>query len=204
MREIDPLMTKRWRSWELYHQAPMPMVTIFQTLDITNLMRWQKRGYKMNMLLCYCIGKAAQCCEEFYLLPQGERMLAYDQIGISVIVANAQDGINSCDIPFTDDLETFNERYLHGTQTVRETCSDLTAEDCMMIGTSALVDYEVDGAINMYSGIYNNPFLIWGKYKEEGEKITLKISFQFHHVQMDGREACEFLKRLQEEADEWK
>lgn len=131
-------------------------------------------------------------------------MLAYDQIGISVIVANAQDGINSCDIPFTDDLETFNERYLHGTQTVRETCSDLMAEDCMMIGTSALVDYEVDGAINMYSGIYNNPFLIWGKYKEEGEKITLKISFQFHHVQMDGREACEFLKRLQEEVDEWK
>lgn len=121
MREVDPLMTKRWRSWELYHQAPMPMVTIFQTLDITNLMRWQKRGYKMNMLLRYCIGKAAQCCEEFYLLPQGERMLAYDQIGISVIVANAQDGINSCDIPFTDDLETFNERYLHGTQTVRET-----------------------------------------------------------------------------------
>ena len=55
----------------------------------------------------------------------------------------------------------------------------------MMIGTSALVDYEVDGAINMYSGIYNNPFLIWGKYKEEGEEITLKISFQFHHVQMD-------------------
>ena len=89
MREVDPLTTKRWRSWELYHQAPMPMVTIFQTLDITNLMRWQKRGYKMNMLLCYCIGKAAQCCEEFYLLPQGERMLAYDQIGISVIVANA-------------------------------------------------------------------------------------------------------------------
>ena len=121
MREVDPSMTKRWRSWELYHQAPMPMVTIFQTLDITNLMRWQKRGYKMNMLLCYCIGKAAQCCEEFYLLPQGERMLAYDQIGISVIVANAKDGINSCDIPFTDDLETFNERYLHGTQTVRET-----------------------------------------------------------------------------------
>lgn len=56
----------------------------------------------------------------------------------------------------------------------------------------------------MYSGIYNNPFLIWGKYKEGGEKITLKISFQFHHVQMDGREACEFLKRLQEEVDEWK
>lgn len=39
MREVDPLMTKRWRSWELYHQAPMPMVTIFQTLDITKLMR---------------------------------------------------------------------------------------------------------------------------------------------------------------------
>ena len=138
MREVDPLTTKRWRSWELYHQAPMPMVTIFQTLDITNLMRWQKRGYKMNMLLCYCIGKARHSAVRNSICCHRESgCLAYDQIGISVIVANAQDGINSCDIPFTDDLETFNERYLHGSQTVRETCSDLTAEDCMMIGTSA-------------------------------------------------------------------
>ena len=81
MREVDPLTTKRWRSWELYHQAPMPMVTIFQTLDITNLMRWQKRGYKMNMLLCYCIGKARHSAVRNSICCHRESgCLAYDQI----------------------------------------------------------------------------------------------------------------------------
>ena len=68
----------------------------------------------------------------------------------------------------------------------------------MIIGTSSLVQYDIDGVVNMYSGIFNNPFLIWGKYRTEGDKNFLPISFQFHHVQMDGIEACEFLERLQE------
>lgn len=34
----------------------------------------------------------------------------------------------------------------------------------MVIGTSAIVDTEIDGAVGMNSGIFNNPFIIWGKY----------------------------------------
>ena len=46
----------------------------------------------------------------------------------------------------------------------------------------------------MNSGIFNNPFLIWGKYR----KATLTVSFQFHHTQMDGAHAGRFLALLQE------
>ncbi len=35
----------------------------------------------------------------------------------------------------------------------------------MVIGTSAIVDTEIDGAVGMNSGIFNNPFMIWGKIK---------------------------------------
>ena len=63
------------------------------------------------------------------------------------------------------------------------------------------MDYEVDRAINMYSGIYHNPFLIWGRYRQEGSRFLLQISFQFHHVQMDGLEACAFLDGLQRQID---
>lgn len=70
----------------------------------------------------------------------------------------------------------------------------------MVIGTSALVQYDIDGAVGMYSGIFNNPFLIWGKYKRRGRfKKTLTVSFQFHHTQMDGAYAARFLDRLQQE-----
>ena len=71
-------------------------------------------------------------------------------------------------------------------------------EDYMVIGTSAIVDTEIDGAVGMNSGIFNNPFFIGGKYRKTLFKTTLKLSFQFHHTQMDGAHAGRFLARLQE------
>ncbi|MBQ2368433.1 MAG: chloramphenicol acetyltransferase, partial [Bacteroidaceae bacterium] len=67
------------------------------------------------------------------------------------------------------------------------------------IGTSALVDCDIDGVVGMYSGIFNNPFLFWGKYRRRLLKTTLAVSFQFHHTQMDGAHAARFLAELQKE-----
>ena len=67
-----------------------------------------------------------------------------------------------------------------------------------MIGTSAIIDTELDGAVGMNSGIFNNPFIIWGKYHRGFTKTTLSMSFQFHHTQMDGAHAGRFLALVQE------
>ena len=57
-------------------KAPKPMMTFFKTLDITNLIRVSKRkGFKFNMLMNYCIGKAAVNIKEFYILPVGEQLM---------------------------------------------------------------------------------------------------------------------------------
>ena len=55
-----------------------------------------------------------------------------------------------------------------------------------------LAGYEIDGAVNIYAGCYNNPFLIWGKYRKKWLRATLPVSFQFHHTQLDGIPAAEF------------
>lgn len=201
MREVDPMKTDRARSWELYIDAPQPMVTIFKTLDISALMALKDSGYKLNMLLCYCIGKSAEVTREFRLLPVGHKMMQYDRIGVNVIVANKDGGINACDIPFCHKLDEFDRSYRSLTGQVRDSCRDHELEDHMIVGTSSLVKYDIDGVVNMYSGIFNNPFIIWGRYTQNSEKTTLKISFQFHHVQMDGMQACEFLERLQRNID---
>ena len=73
----------------------------------------------------------------------------------------------------------------------------------MVIGTSALPGHRIDGAVNIYAGIYNNPFLIWGSYRREWFRARLPLSFQFHHTQMDGAEAARFLDRLQAEIDKF-
>lgn len=103
---------------------------------------------KFNMLLDYCIGKAAANMEEFYILPVGNKLIQYDTIAVNTIVKN---------------------------------------------------NVEIDGAVGMNSGIFNNPFMIWGRYKRKIFKSTLTISFQFHHTQMDGAHAGRFLENLQKE-----
>ncbi len=73
------------------------------------------------------------------------------------------------------------------------------SEKSMVIGTSAIIDTEIDGAVGMNSGIFNNPFIIWGRYRKKRFRYYLPISFQFHHTQMDGAHAGAFLKNLQDE-----
>ena len=74
-REIHPNDTTRAAAYELWMNAPNPMVTFFKTLDVTNLVRISKRKHlKFNMLLNYCIGKAATPVREFYILPVGEKL----------------------------------------------------------------------------------------------------------------------------------
>ena len=201
MREINPKETKRAKAYELWMKAPNPMVTFFKTLDVTPLVHKSKKSkLKFNMLLDYCIGKSASSIEEFYLLPVGDKLIQYDTIAVNTIVKNKDGEVSSCDILYTDDLAKYNEDYLKYTQEVANTCNDRDlSEDSMVIGTSAIIDTEIDGAVGMNSGIFNNPFIIWGKYKKRFFKYYLTISFQYHHTQMDGAHAGKFLANLQKE-----
>ena len=203
MREINPKETTRAYAFEMWMQAPNPMVTFFKTLNVSRLLKIsRKKGLKFNMLMCYCIGRAAAQVKEFYMLPVGGKLMQFDTIAVNTIVANSAGEVSSCDLPFSDDLAQFNRDYLRFTKQVAESCTDHDlSNQSMVIGTSALAQYEIDGAVGMYSGIFNNPFMIWGKYKRELFKTTLTVSFQFHHTQIDGAHAAHFLNRLQKEID---
>ena len=177
MNEVNPKETTRAYAFEMWINAPMPMLTFFKTIDVTRLARISKRtGLKFNMLMCWCIGRAASGIKEFHMLPVGRKLIQYDSIAVNTIVANREGEVESC------------------------RNHDLT--DSMVIGTSALAQYEIDGAVGMYSGVFNNPFMIWGKYKRHLWKRTLTVSFQFHHTQMDGAHAARFLENLQKEIRE--
>lgn len=198
MEEVNPKETTRPYAFEMWMKAPMPMVTLFKTLDVTRLRCIsRRRGLKFNMLLCWCIGRAASQVKEFYMLPVGDKLMCYDSIAVNTIVANREGEVSSCDIPYSDDLAVFNADYLRLTSHVADTCENHDITDSMVIGTSALAQYEIDGAVGMYSGVFNNPFLIWGRYRKGFFKTRLTVSFQFHHTQMDGAHAARFLNLLQ-------
>lgn len=196
---VDPKTTSRAQAFELWMNAPNPMVTFFKTLDVSPLVRLsRRRKLKFNMLLCWCVGKAASEVKEFFLLPVGGELLKYDSLAVNTIVKNKTGEVSSCDVPFSEDIRKFNRNYLELTSEVSQSCQNHDLTQSMVIGTSAIIDTEIDGAVGMNSGIFNNPFMIWGKYRRRFFKTTLSVSFQFHHTQMDGAHAGRFLELLQQ------
>ena len=200
-KEVQPENTSRYSAYKLWMKAPNPMVTFIKTLNVTNLVRVSKRkNLKFNMLTAYCIGKSAENVKEFYILPVGDKLIQYDTLAVNTIVKNKNSDINSCDIPFSSDINEFNRDYLKYTFECAENCKDIDlSSERMVIGTSAITNTELDGAVGIYSGIFNNPFIIWGRYRKKFFKYYLPVSFQFHHTQMDGIHAGQFLENLQNE-----
>ncbi len=204
-QEINPKETSRAQAFELWMKSPMPMVTLVKTFDVTRLLKASRRqGLKFNMLLCWCIGKVASQIPEFYLLPKDGKLYRFDRLGVNVIVDNGQGGISNCDIPYSADLRQFSRDYDMLTNEAAATCRDINDDEAMIIGTSAVVGTELDCIVNQYTGIFNNPFLVWGRYKRHWFKTTQTISLQFHHAQFDGRQAALFLERLQQTLKTWK
>ena len=196
--EVNPKETSRAEAFEMWMTSPMPMVTLTKTFDVSNLLKAsRKSGVKFNALLCWCIGKAASQVKEFYLLPENGKLYRFDEIAINVIVNNCKGGINSCDIPFTEDVAKFVDSYDTLTRQAATECKSSFLEDYMIVGTSAMIQTELDCIVNQYTDKFCNPMVMWGKYRKGLFKTTLPISFQFHHVQMDGGQGAMFMEVLQ-------
>ena len=197
-REINPQETSRADAFSLWMSSPMPMVTLVKTFNVSKIVKYSKRhNMSFNMLLCWCIGKAASKMEEFYILPENGKLYHYDKLAVNVIVNNKKGGINSCDIPFCEDIKEFQDKYSVLTQSASESCESSFVDDAMVIGTSAMIATELDCIVNQYTDKFCNPMVMWGKYRKGWFKTSLPISFQFHHVQMDGGHGAKFLEILQ-------
>lgn len=199
-QEINPQESIRANAFNMWMSSPMPMVTLVKTFDVSRIVKVSKQtGIKFNILMCWCIGKAAKDIKEFYLLPMDGKLFQFDRLAINVIVENSKGDISSCDIPYTDDIDQFKTDYQKLTKQSSSECKSTFLDDHMIIGTSTLVQTEIDCIVNQYSGKFNNPFMAWAKYRKGWFKTTLPVSFQFHHAQMDGGHAVKFLQRLQDE-----
>lgn len=206
MIEVNPNDTTRAAAFEMWMKAPMPMVTIFKKIDIKPIVKINHRnGMKLNAIMCYIVAKAASQIDEFFLLPVDGKLMRYDSLAVSVVVDVGDGEISTCDVPYSGDLREFYADYINLTDTVRRTkkAYDLS-QTHMVIGTSALTQCDIDGVVNIYSGVFNNPFLTWGRYRNGFFKTMLPISFQFHHTQMDGAHAALFLNKMQDEINDIK
>ena len=198
-QEITPQQSDRAEAFGLWMSSPMPMVTLVKTMDVTRVIKYGKRNnLGVNSIMCWCIGKAASKIKEFFILPEQGKLYSYSSLGINVIVKNAGGGLSSFDIPYNENIKEFTENYLRLTQQATTENKNVVLKDSMIIGTSAMIQTELDCIVNQYTDKFCNPMVMWGKIRKGWIRRSLPISFQFHHVQMDGTQGALFLEYLQE------
>lgn len=181
----------------------MPMVTIVSTLDVTHIVRYSKRHkMRLNMLMLYCIGRAASHVKEFYTFLCDKQFYTSDRLTIQTIVNFRDGGIGFCDMPYCESVKEFGEHYERNTRRVMETGKSLLDTDGAPIYTSCVPNMYIDAAVNQYCNAWPQPFIAWGRYRKEWLwRKKLPVSMQFHHVQMDGMAVGEFFGHLQAEMD---
>lgn len=67
------------------------------------------------------------------------------------------------------------------TKQVADSCMNYDLPEYMVIGTSAIVNTEIDGAVGMNSGIFNNSFLIWGRRSLQNILMQFAAKLIYHH-----------------------
>lgn len=184
--ELSPIGTTRESTYEDFKESACPTIMLSKVFDITRVVRYAKRnGMKLNMLLCWIIGKAASYIKEFYTLYDNHKLHQYDSLSLNVVV-DAKDAIFLCDVPFNDSLTQFAADYNRiCSATISERRNHLS-DDHARIGTSAVIQTELSFITGGYNEKYTNPFLTWSRYHKGWFKTTLAITTRVHHIQMDG------------------
>ena len=199
MQELKPEETPRALAYSLFIDAPQPTVTVFKRLDISRLLRFTGRGNRLNTMLCYTAGKAALEIPEFQTRVKNKRLYALEApFYISFVLKNKAGGLGICAVPICESYGEFCRLYEEKAKALYESCLPMGDEESILLGTSAMTQTVLDGIVNLYSEAFCNPFLSWSRYEKHFFKTTLTVSFQFHHVQMDGGHAAEFLELWQQ------
>lgn len=200
---LTPVEAGREMEYNYWMKSKMPMVHVTVTLDISHLVRYCKRhkNVPLNAALCYCIAKAAAPIPECHLMIEGEQIVWSDSVNVQTILKDKNGKLRFCDLPTTETLEEYVSNYQRLTRQVRETCEDHFDDEHLFVGTSCVsTRLPIDVAVNQHNDSFQNLFLMWGAYKRHFFfKYKLSMSLQFHHVQINGGEACLFFENLQQE-----
>lgn len=206
LEKINPVESSRAFAYKYLGEQGVPTVTLIKRFDVTNVKRAVKKGHKFNCVINYLILKSAMGIPEFFLKIDGktQELFKSDKLSIRFMSKKGNGVLAYCGVEYAEDFLTFEQKYLEAVKYCRENNCDKFIEDTAIIGSSTVPWTSLVGAVNGYWPDFTNPFLILPKTEKKFFRYYMNISFQSHHLQMDGEQACRYLETLQENIKKFK
>lgn len=204
-RKVDP--DKEFYLPEMYKRFTKesnPSVCVTGKFNISNLIKYKKKGYKLNAMLCYCILQSAQKIKAFHYSIKEDGLYYYENVKTNSVVFGNDGNHYYPDYFYCDNFKDFYKQYNENNEYCITNCTHLSKDIGSLIGTSAIVNFPFESfSIGISEKFWDN-FLLWGKYVKKGLNTYLNISLRFHHALLDGRTAGEFFNSFQKEIKNFK
>jgi len=181
-----------------------PIGSITATLNITRLIKFNKKGHKINALINFCILKAANRIKEFHYYYENKNLYYSDLITMMGVVKGKDNYLYLAKWSYFDNYLEFEKNYLNENSKVYSNNKSSEFKDTAILSSSAFIDYPLDSAVVEMGKDITHTYFTWGGYKKSFFKYYQSITLRFHHAFMDGGHISLFYKFLQEEINNFK
>lgn len=179
-----------------------PIGSISATVKINKLIKYKKRGHKLNALLNYCILKAVHQIKEFHYAYENNILFLYDDIAMMGVVFGQDKHLYLARWNYFNNFNDFENNYIKINKKIYENNKSEEFKDTAIVSSSAFVEYPIDSAvINMDKDI-THTYFTWGGYRKSFFNCFQSITVRFHHAFFDGGHISKFFFLLQKEIDE--
>ena len=201
MKKVELATWERREIYELFSACDHPFYSLSLELDVTNLYRYtHERGVSFYYSLCWLMTRAMEQVEAFRMRIRGDELVVVDELVPSCTdLAPGSDAFVIVTLPHGGDMDAFCRRakekaagqmYLFDKE--MERLDTLIYVSCRpwvpVTGFVTERNLEVDDSI---------PRVTWGKYRREGEHVTLNITLDLNHRLIDGVHIGKLYQMLQ-------
>lgn len=205
---FNPIEMERWSRkpyFEHYLNHVRCTYSMTADIDITLLREELKyRGIKLYPALIYMITTVVNRHGEFRTCLDSEgRLGVWDRMSPSFTIFHDEDKtFSSIWTPYSEEFQTFYERYLQATETYKNAKQLFPdpSEPRNTFPISSIPWVSFTGFnLNVYTGgTYLLPIFTMGKYRWQDNKLLLPLAVQLHHAVCDGYHAGVLFIELQE------
>lgn len=201
MKKVELAAWERREIYEMFSACDHPFYSLSLELDVTNLYRYtHERGVSFYYSLCWLMTRAMEQVEAFRMRIRGDELVVVDELVPSCTdLAPGSDAFVIVTLPHGGDMDAFCRRakekaagqmYLFDKE--MERLDTLIYFSCLpwfpVTGFVTERNLEVDDSI---------PRVTWGKYRREGERVTLNITLDLNHRLIDGVHIGKLYQMLQ-------
>ena len=200
-RLVDVKKYKFKDMFERFIKEKNPAMCVSGCFDVTSIFKLKDK-HRFNVMMCYCVAKAAQNIEEFhYSIGADKKLYFYSNVKINFGV-KAKDGIPYWgDVVYNDSFTDFAKEYERVRKYCYQNCKYYQVDNGALLSTSAVTNYPFTSFSIANSDVFWDSFLLWGQYYEDKKRIKLNMTLRFHHAILDVEHVGNFFNELQKQFD---